>query len=131
MPLQRLAIDTVTAVAAGTTSTIVSVTNSKITYVRTLIIHASSIESNTPDAPVNVQIYVVPNVGGNVGTASSLNRIARINLAASDTFFLEPEYPINLDTNGDSIQVFNEGNFYGGGNQYPVNVLAMGDRDDS
>jgi len=130
MPLQRLAIDTVTAVAAGTTSTIVSVTGGKTTYVRTLIIHASAIESNTPDSPVNVQIYVVPNSGGSVGDSSASNRIARINLAASDTFFLEPEYPINLDNNGDSIQVFNEGTFHGGANQYAVNVLAMGDRED-
>ena len=130
MPLQRLAIDTVTAVAAGTTSTIVSVTGGKTTYVRTLILHAAAIESDTPDAPANVQIYVVPNSGGSIGAASSTNSIARISLAASDTFFLEPEYPINLDNNGDSIKVFNEGTFYGGANRYAINVLAMGDRED-
>ena len=54
--------------------------------------------SSTPDAPVNVQVYVVPNNNGNIGVATGGNRIARSKIwYANDTFFIEPEYPINLD----------------------------------
>jgi len=129
MALQRLAIDEVTAVHPGQTSVIVSVTNSQTTFVRTLILHASSLGSPTPDAPAFIQVHIVPNNGGSVGTASSLTRIARVNIAADDTFFVEPEYPIIIDSNGDSVQVTNEGSTYGGANAYAINVLAMGDRE--
>jgi hypothetical protein len=130
MALQRLSIDDVTAVQPGQTSTIVSVSNSQTTFVRTLILHASSLDTPSPDAPAFVQVHVVPGSGGSVGSASSNTRIARVNIAANDTFFVEPEYPIILDTNGDSIQVTNEGGLYGGANSYAINVLAMGDREE-
>ena len=129
MTLQRISIDDVTAVAAGTTSTIISVSNNQTTYVRTLILHAASLGSDTPNTPANVQVHIVPNSSGNLGTAVTDTRIARINLAADDTFFVEPEYPIILSNNGDSIQVFNEGSHHSGSNTYSINVLAMGDRE--
>lgn len=129
MTLQRISIDDVTAVAAGTTSTIISVSNNQTTYVRTLILHAASLGSDTPETPATVQVHIVPNDSGSVGDAVTATRIARINLAADDTFFVEPEYPIILSNNGDSIQVFNEGSLHSGSNTYSINVLAMGDRE--
>lgn len=129
MPLQRLSIDSVTPVTAGNTSTIVVTSNNQRTYVRTLILHAAALGSSTPNAPVNVQVHVVPNSGGAQGTASASTRIARINMAADDTFFLEPEYPIILGSNGDCIKVHNEGTTNSGAASYSVNVLAMGDRE--
>lgn len=130
MALQRLAIDEVTAVQPGATTVIISVSNSQTTFIRTLILHASALDTPSPDAPAFVQVHVVPSNGGSVATASSDTRIARINIAANDTFFVEPEYPIILDTNGDSIQITNEGTSYGGANAYAINVLAMGDREE-
>ena len=129
MTLQRISIDDVTAVAAGTTSTIITVSNAQTTYKRTLILHAASLGSNTPETPATVQVHIVPNNMGSVGDAVTATRIARINLAADDTFFVEPEYPIILSNNGDSIQIFNEGSYNTGSNSYSINVLAMGDRE--
>ena len=129
MPLARLSIGDVVHIGAGQSSPIVTVSNSEVTFVRTLIIHAASIESTTPDAPIYVQIYVVPNDNGNVGVATAGHRIARLNLAANDTFFVEPEYPIILDSNNDTLQVLNEGTNYFGASNAPINVLAMGDRE--
>ena len=129
MPLARLSIGDVVQVAAGQTVPILTVSNSEVTFIRTLIIHAASLESTTPDAPVNVQIYVVPNNQGNVGVATAGHRIARVNLAANDTFFVEPEYPIILDTNNDTLKVYNEGTNNAGASAATINVLAMGDRE--
>ena len=130
MALLRLSLGGIVQIGAGQTAPVVTVSNSQVTFVRTLIIHANSIESSTPDAPVNVQVYVVSNDNGNIGVATGGNRIARVNLAANDTFFIEPEYPINLDTNNDTIQVYNEGIHNAGASHAAINVLAMGDREE-
>ena len=41
----------------------------------------------------NVQVHVVPNSGGNAGTASSTTRIARLGISTHDTYFFENAYP--------------------------------------
>ena len=67
----------------------------------------------------NAVIYVVENSGGSAGTASSIHEVApRIGITTNDTFFFEPAYPITLNTNGDTIQIYNEGTQTDSLNQY-------------
>ena len=47
--------------------------------------------------------------GGSAGVATVGNTVARLTLVPDDTVFFEPQYPFTLESNGDSIQVYNEG----------------------
>jgi hypothetical protein len=58
-----------------------------------------------------------------IGTASTITRIARLGISTEDTYFFENAYPITLNNNGDSIQVYNENT------SDAVNVLVLGDRE--
>ena len=117
MALAQVGLGSITQVAAGTTTAVVTVGSAKTVYVRALEIHSLD-SSNT----ANVQVHVVPNSGGSAGTASSVTRIARLGISTEDTYFFENAYPITLPSNGDTIQIQNEGS-------YPVNVLVLGDKE--
>jgi hypothetical protein len=117
-------------VSAGTTATAYSVGSAKTAYIRSIVIYNSTVGTANTDLAQTAQIYMVPNNGGSVGTATEGNRIARISLASNDTFFYEPQYPITLPSTGDSIQVFNEGTFNLGAATNPINVLILGDKED-
>ena len=116
-------------VSAGTTASVYSVGSAKTAYIRSVVIYNSTIGTANTDLSQQAQIYVVPNNGGSVGTATDGNRIARVSLAANDTFFYELQYPITLPNTGDSIQVFNEGTFNLGSATNSINVLILGDRE--
>jgi hypothetical protein len=116
-------------IAAGTTASVYSVTSSQPAYIRSIVIYNSTVGTASTDLAQTAQIYMVPNNGGNIGVATEGNRIARISLTPNDTFFYEPQYPITLPSNGDSIQVFNEGTFNLGAATNPINVLVLGDRE--
>lgn len=116
-------------VSAGTTATIYSVSSAKPAYIRSVVIYNSTVGTASTDLAQTAQIYVVPNNGGSVGTATDGNRIARISLTADDTFFYELQYPITLQNNGDSIQVFNEGTYNLGAATNPINVIVLGDKE--
>lgn len=121
-------------VSAATTATVYSVGSAKTAYIRSIVIcntFAGTISSTTVQT---VQIYTVPNSAGSVGVATAGNRIGRISLTADDTFFFDLQYPITLQNNGDSIQVFNEGTYAYGFSGLttatnPVNVMVLGDRE--
>lgn len=119
-------------VSAGTTSTLVQVSSAKTCYVRSVVIFNNNVSTATTSQ--TIQIYMVPNSGGSVGTATEGNRIGRVTLTPDDTFFFEPQYPITLQNTGDSIQIFNEGNNAFTLSGYstatnPVNVFALGDKE--
>lgn len=116
-------------VSAGTTATVYSVGSAKTAYIRSVVLYNSTVGTANTDLAQTAQIYMVPNNGGSVGTATDGNRIARISLTADDTFFYELQYPITLSSNGDSIQVFNEGTFNLGAATNPINVIVLGDRE--
>lgn len=116
-------------ISAGTTATAYSVGSAQTAYIRSIVIYNSTVGTASTDLAQTAQIYMVPNSGGSVGTATDGNRIARISLTANDTFFYEPQYPITLPSTGDSIQVFNEGTFNLGAATNPINVLILGDRE--
>jgi hypothetical protein len=121
-------------VSAGTTATAYSVGSAKTAYIRSIVIcntFSGSISSTTAQT---VQIYMVPNSGGAVGTATAGNRIGRVSLTADDTFFYDLQYPIVLQNTGDSIQVFNEGTYAWSFSGIatatnPVNVIVLGDKE--
>ena len=117
MALAQGNLGNITQVAAATTTPVVTVSAGKTAYVRAIEIHSLH-TSNI----ANVQVHVVPNAGGNAGTASSVTRIARLGISTEDTYFFENAYPITLTSNGDSIQIYNE-------SSDAVNVLVLGDKE--
>jgi hypothetical protein len=116
-------------VSAGTTATVYQVGSAKTCYIRSVVLYNSTVGTANTDLSQTAQIYMVPNSGGSVGTATDGNRIARISLSADDTFFYELQYPITLQNNGDSIQVFNEGTYNLGAATNDINVLILGDKE--
>ena len=121
MPLSQAGLGTVTWVSAGTSEACYTVGSAKTAYIRSVLLHSL----NTADIQ-NAIVHVVPNNGGSYtsGTATSLTQIANIGVGTDDTFFFEPAYPITLVSNGDTIQVENEG-------QPPsaLNVIVLGDKE--
>lgn len=121
-------------VSAGTTATVYSVGSAKTAYIRSIVICNTFSGGISSTIAQTVQIYMVPNNGGAVGTATAGNRIGRVSLTADDTFFYDLQYPITLANTGDSIQVHNEGTFAFSLSGIatatnPVNVMVLGDRE--
>lgn len=121
-------------VSFGTTVSICEVTSSQKIYIRSLLVYNSSVESASPNTPQTFQVYIVPNDSGSVGIASSTDRILRASIISDDTYFMELQYPIILENNGDSLQVFNEGDYAwiqsGIATSYSaLNVLVLGDKE--
>ena len=126
MALNRVSLGFPAAVSAATTSSVYTNPSSTKSFIRCIIIHNASIDTTTT-TDMQVQIYVVGASQGSVGTAAAANRIARVNLAANDTFFFEPQYPITLTSANDSIQVYNEGTDNSGASSNNINVMVLGD----
>lgn len=134
MPLSKVNLGFPIVVSAGTTGTVYSVSGSKTAYIRSIIVCNTFSAGVSTNISQTVQICVVPNNAGSVGVATAGNRIGRITLSPDDTFFYDVQYPIILQNNGDSIQVFNEGSFawtLSGitTSLNPVNVLVLGDKE--
>ena len=119
MALARGNLGNVTVVGAGTSTAVYTVGSAKTAYVKAVLLHNLS-----QDNSQNVRIHVVPNSGGSAGSATSTTQVARVGVGTDDTFFFEPAYPITLVSNGDTIQVENEG-------QTPsaLNVIVLGDKE--
>ena len=121
-------------VSAGATATAYSVGSAKTAYIRSIVICNTFTGTLSSTTSQTVQIYAVPNSAGSVGVATAGNRIGRVSLTPDDTFFFDLQYPITLQSTGDSIQVYNEGTY-----AYtlsglttatnPVNVMVLGDRE--
>lgn len=129
MPLSRGSLGFPTVVGAGSTVGIVTVANNKKVYVKSVVVHNATVGTANTNLTQQVQIYVVPNSGGNAGTPTSSHRIFRGSLEPDDTFTFEPNYPITLEATGDSIRVFNEGTFNGGTATNSINVIVLGDKE--
>ena len=118
MALAQVGLGSITQVAAATTTAVYTVGSAKTAYIRALEIH--SLDSSTT---ANVQVHVVPNNGGSVGTASSVTRIARLGISTEDTYFFENAYPITLNNTNDAVLIYNQNE------NDAVNVLVLGDRE--
>ena len=119
MALNRGNLGFVTQIGAGVTAAVYTVGSAQTAYIKSVLI--TNLDQS---ATQNTQIHVVPNSGGSAGTASSTTRIARIGISTDDTFFFEPAYPITLRSNGDTLQVYNEGLATNS-----INVLVLGDKE--
>jgi hypothetical protein len=118
MALAKVGLGTVTRVALGTTSTVLTVGSAKTCYIRSVILHnIDTLNQST------VKVHIVPNSGGSVGTASSNNQLAQLSVQPTDTYFFELAYPITLSSDNDTIQVYNSST------TDAVNVLILGDKE--
>jgi uncharacterized protein YabE (DUF348 family) len=119
MALNRGNLGFTTQIGAGVTAAVYTVGSAQTAYIKSVLI--TNLDATSTQ---NVQVHVVENSGGSAGTASSTTRIARIGISTDDTFFFEPAYPITLTSNGDTLQVYNEGVAANS-----VNVLVLGDKE--
>jgi hypothetical protein len=119
MALNRGNLGFTTQIGAGVTSAVLTVGSAQTAYIKSVLLHNLSTSGIQ-----NVKIHVVQNSGGNAGTATSVTQIARIGISTNDTFFFEPAYPITLRSNGDTLQVHNEGV-----TANSINVLVLGDKE--
>jgi len=119
MALAQVGLGSITQVAAGTTASVYTVGSAKTAYIRALEIH-----NLDTDFTANVEVHVVPVAsGGSAGSATSITRIARLGISTEDTYFFENAYPITLNSNNDTIQIYNENT------NDAINVLVLGDRE--
>ena len=113
-------IATVGIFTAGVTSTAAGVAGT--TYLRGVIMH------NTGLGTCTSSLYINPNTTP-VSIAITANRIARVDLAANETFFFETNYPIVLTTNDTvSVEITAPGSG-GAGIGSVVNYQILGDTD--
>jgi len=118
MALAQTTLGGVVHISTGAAATVYTVSSGKPVYIRSLIVHGLNDEFTN-----NVEIFVVPNNGGSVGTASSVNRIAKLGISTCDTFFFECAYPITLVNNNDTVQVKNSFGLDA------INVVVLGDKE--
>lgn len=104
--------NTVVNVSAGTTVGIVTVSNNKKIYVKSIIAH-----NGISTTSVSAHIYYVPTGV----TASTNNRIFNVSIAQSETVFIEPSYPIVLTSTGDTLSI--------GATVGQVNIIINGDQE--
>lgn len=120
MALAQVGLGSIFQVGAGTTQVVYTVGSAKTAYIRALEIH--SLDATNV---ATCEVHIVPTTGsGNIGTASSITRIARLGISTEDTYFFENAYPITLNDNGDSVLVYNENS------AEAMNVLVLGDKED-
>lgn len=113
-------------VGGATTTSVYTVSSSKKSYIRCILIHNVGIDTNVSQT---ARIYMVPNSGGLAGVATVGNTVARLTLVPDDTVFFEPQYPFTLESNGDTIQVYNEGANGPSGATNDIVVTVLGDKD--
>ena len=118
MALERGNLSDVVLCGVGNTQALVTCASNKKVYVKSIIAY-------TPEpagiASASAHIYYVPNNGGSVGTASSINRIANLTVYSEETVLFEPSYPLVLTATNDTIQV--------GAASTIVNFLVSGDKE--
>jgi hypothetical protein len=115
MALNRGNLGLTQAVQASQTSAVYTVGSGQTAYIKGILLH------NLSDSGIqNTKIYVVPNAG----SANTTTQVARLGIGTDDTFFFEPAYPITLTTNGDTLQVANEGS-----TNFALNVIVLGDKE--
>lgn len=111
MTLERGKLNDIVVVSTGTTVGIITVTNSKKVYVKSIAAY------DVAGAGSTAHVYVVPNNG----SIEDNTKLFNITLTANETALIEPSYPIVLDTTGDQISVG-----AAGGN---INFFITGDRE--
>jgi len=83
-------INTVGILTVGTTQTAGGVGIASTTYLRGVVMH------NTGLATATSSLYVYPSSVAVSGVGVTAHRLARVDLAANETFFFEMNYPLVL-----------------------------------
>ena len=113
MALSRAQLSDVTVVSAGSPQAIATVSGGNKVFVKSIMAHNTSGVTTT-----TAQVYVVPN-GGSVATS---NRLFNVSVDPDETVYIEPAYPITIETTGDTVQV-------GAGSNGGVNFFVTGDQE--
>ena len=118
MALAQTNLGAITQIQSGAAATVYVVGSAKTSYIKSFLIHSLN------DTEVqNAEVHIVPNNSGAVGTASSVNRIAKLGIGTADTYFFECAYPITLVASNDTIQVKNTAG------SDAINVIVLGDKE--
>ena len=118
-------INTVGILTVGVTETAGGVGIASTTYLRGVVMH------NTGLATATSSLYVYPNGESNITVGQTAYRLARVDIAANETFFYEMNYPLVL-TDGEKIivEVPAPGAIVGGtGIGSAINYQLLGDTD--
>ena len=118
-------INTVGILTVGTTQTAGGVGIASTTYLRGVVMH------NTGLATCTSSLYVYPSGVAVSGVGQTAYRLARVDLAANETFFFEMNYPLVLvDQEKIVVEVNAPGNTQAGsGIGSVVNYQILGDTD--
>ena len=118
-------INTVGILTVGTTATAGGVGIASTTYLRGVVMH------NTGLATCTSSLYVYPSDVSDVSVGQTAYRLARVDLAANETFFFEMNYPLVLvDQEKIVVEVTQSGGTVGGaGIGSVVNYQILGDTD--
>ena len=116
-------INTVGILTVGTTQTAGGVGIASTTYLRGVVMH------NTGLGTATSSLYVYPNGESNITVGQTAYRLARVDIAANETFFYEMNYPLVL-TDGEKIIVEVTAPASGGtGIGSAINYQILGDTD--
>ena len=116
-------INTVGILTVGTTPTAGGVGVASTTYLRGVVMH------NTGLATATSSLYVYPNGVSDISVGQTAYRLARVDIAANETFFYEMNYPLVL-TDGEKIIVEVTAPGSGGtGIGSAINYQILGDTD--
>ena len=118
-------INTVGIMTVGVTSTAGGVGIASTTYLRGVVMH------NTGLATATSSLYIYPSNVSDVAFGQTAYRLARVDLASSETFFYEMNYPLVLtDREKIVVEVTQPSTTVGGaGIGSAVNFQILGDTD--
>ena len=116
-------IATVGILTVGTTQTAGGVGIASTTYLRGVVMH------NTGLATATSSLYVYPSGESNITVGQTAYRLARVDIAANETFFFEANYPIVLTDREKIIVEITAPGDGGTGIGSAINYQILGDTD--
>lgn len=118
-------INTVGVLTVGVTNTGGPVGVASTTYIRGIIMH------NTGLSTCASSVYIYPSTVASpvTGVAITNHRLVRVDLAASETFFFECNYPLVLTDRDKLVFEVSPGLIVGSGIGSVVNYQILGDTD--
>lgn len=102
------------------TTTVYANPASTTTFVRSILFHNIAASN-----PITIALHFVQNNSGSVGSTADSNRIMRITLDATDTYFMELAFPLVLTAENDSLRLVNISTTAGDS----VTVQLLGDKE--
>ena len=118
-------INTVGILTVGVTQTAGGVGIASTTYLRGVVMHNTGLSTATSS------LYVYPSGESNITVGQTAYRLARVDIAANETFFFEANYPIVLtDRETVVVEVTQPATAVGGaGIGSAINYQILGDTD--